>query len=200
MIDSEPLWWRVEKELAGEHGAVWTDAQAESCTGRGLPHLIGAMQAAFSLPLDADAGVAWLVDRFIAHLADLRLKPGCVELLDAGAAAAMPMAVASSSPARLIDAVLTRFALRSRFAACVSGEQVSRPKPAPDIFLAAASALSLTAERCVVLEDSLAGVRAGVAAGAQVIAVPEGDGAAFAELTAHVVADLHQARALLALG
>ena len=55
----------------------------------------------------------------------------------------------------------------------VGGDQVSRSKPHPDIFLRAAGALGEKAEHCLVIEDSFNGVRAGRAAGMQVIMVPD---------------------------
>ncbi len=198
MIDSEPLWWRVEHALAAEHGIAWSDELAHACIGRGLPNVIRTMQP-LGLPLDVGAGVARLVDGFIARIDELQLKPGCLEILAAGQAASLRLALASSSTARLIEAVLARFALAPRFAAVVSGDDVARPKPAPDIFLRAAGALGVAPARAVVLEDSLAGVEAARAAGIAVIAVPELAPESFASLTPWVVRDLHQARALLGL-
>jgi beta-phosphoglucomutase-like phosphatase (HAD superfamily) len=107
--------------------------------------------------------------------------------------------LASSSTRRLIDAVLDRFAFTPRFAAVASGESVTRLKPAPDIFLMAASMLGEAAGACVVLEDSRAGVEAARAAAMPVIAVPERDLEAFFALTPHVAVDLHEARAMLGL-
>ena len=198
MIDSEPLWWRVEHALAAAHGVVWSDEDARACIGTGLQSLIVRMQRR-GLPLAVDAGVGWLVDTFVPRLAELELKPGFLELLHAAEAASLRLAVASSSTVRLIDAVLDRFALAPRFHAVISGETVPHPKPAPDIFLAAARALDVEPAHAVVLEDSLAGVRAAAAAQIAVIAVPEIDRQAFPALTPYVVDDLHQARALLEL-
>jgi HAD superfamily hydrolase (TIGR01509 family) len=96
-----------------------------------------------------------------------------------------------------VTAVLERFDLRAHFAAVVAGESVARLKPEPDIFLHAAACLALEPARCVVLEDSLAGVEAARSAGMAVIAVPERDSARFTALTPFVVTDLHQARRLL---
>jgi sugar-phosphatase len=61
--------------------------------------------------------------------------------------------------------------MRDRFEAIVSGEEVARGKPAPDVFLRAAEHLGLAPARAVVLEDAPAGVAAGRAAGARVIAI-----------------------------
>ncbi len=200
MIDSEPLWWRVERQLASEHGHRWTDELAHACVGRGLPNVIVTMQRELGITLPVAEGVAWLVDTFIQRLDELALKPGCSALLDRAGEAGVPMAVASSSTARLIASVLRRFTLEDRFHAVVSGDSVAQQKPAPDIFLCAAEALGTAPEHCVVLEDSVAGVRAAIAAGSPVIAVPELEPERFVELTPYVVPDLHAASALMTLG
>jgi len=199
MIDSEPLWWDVERALAAEHGHFWSDELAHQCMGTGLPNAVTTMRAEFGLELEIDAGVRWLVDTFIGRLAELELKSGLSELVAAGEAAGLPMAVASSSSLRLIHAVLDRFELGPRFAVVISGESVPKPKPAPDIFLATAEQLAVAPSACVVLEDSVPGVKSACAARIPVIAIPEFNHDAFAPLTPHVLEDLHQARKLLGL-
>jgi HAD superfamily hydrolase (TIGR01509 family) len=196
MVDSEPLWWRVEKELAAEHGKVWTDEMALTCVGTGFPNTIRTMQARLGLDIGVPEGVAWLTDKFITRIAELELKPGLLELVDEAHGAGLPMIVASSSVRRLIETVLANFALTPRFAV-VAGDEVANAKPAPDIFLAAAEKLGVAPAECVVLEDSIPGVRAAVAAGIPVIAVPEGDHEPYRPLTPHVVGDLRRARELL---
>jgi beta-phosphoglucomutase-like phosphatase (HAD superfamily) len=199
MIDSEPLWWDVERALAAEHGLSWSDELAHQCMGTGLPNAIATMRAELGLQIEINAGVRWLVDTFIARLGGLQLKPGLSELVTAGEAAGLPMAVASSSSLRLIHAVLERFELSPRFAVVISGESVPKPKPAPDIFLATAEQLSVAPSACVVLEDSVPGVKSACAANIPVIAIPELNHDAFGALTPHVLEDLHEARELLGL-
>jgi HAD superfamily hydrolase (TIGR01509 family) len=143
------------------------------------------------------AAVDELVRVFLDRVGELRLKPGATELLDA-AAGRLPLALASSSTALIIEAVLEHVALRSRFAVVVSGSAVARPKPAPDIFLRAAELLGLPARRCVAREDSPAGVSAAHAAGMTVSAVPERENGPFDARAHYVVTDLHQALRLFA--
>jgi sugar-phosphatase len=202
MVDSEPLWYRVERDFAAARGGDFTHALALSCTGRGMAHTLRFMSDTFGFPVDLARDEGIIVDAFVAAVGDLELKPGCSELLAAAAARALPLALASSSPRRLIDAVLARFDLAPRFRAVVSGQDVASPKPAPDIFLHAAAALGVAAEVCAVLEDSLAGATAGRRAGMFVVAVPEGalDGRGFEAVADVIVPDLHQASAALGLG
>ncbi|MDP8999410.1 MAG: HAD-IA family hydrolase, partial [Myxococcota bacterium] len=119
--------------------------------------------------------------------------------IDAARGRALPCAVASSSSRFLVEATLARFGLLELFDAVVTGDCVTRPKPAPDIFLEAAARLNTSPVECVVLEDSLAGVRAARAASMTVIAVPEAGLERFVDLADAVVSDLHAARALLAM-
>lgn len=193
LVDSEPLWYEVERAFAASRGAAWTPAHAHAAVGRGLAATLAMMREAFGFPVDVAADTAWILDAFIARVGDLALKPGCTELLDA--AAALPLAVASSSSMRLIRAVLDRFAVTGRFQAIVSGESVAHPKPAPDIFLRAAAELGVDPAQCAVLEDSLAGATAGHAAGMFVIAVPEGPpaGRGFEAVANVIVKDLFEA-------
>ena len=83
------------------------------------------------------------------------------------------LALASSSNRRVIDAVLDAAGLASAFEATVSSEEVDRGKPAPDVFLEAASRLDLPPGHCAAVEDSGNGIRAAHAAGMRVVAIPE---------------------------
>ena len=198
MIDSEPLWHEIESAVALRHGGHWTTALSHECIGTGLEHAVVLMRERLGVELGIEQGVAELVSCFIARVGELDLMPGCRELVDAGYGK-VPLGLCSSSAPDLVRAVLDRFDLSARFAAVVSGASVAHAKPAPDIFLHAARLLGVAPASCVVLEDAIAGVAAGRAAGMCVIAVPERHEPRFAELADYVVRDLHEARALLEL-
>jgi HAD superfamily hydrolase (TIGR01509 family) len=87
-------------------------------------------------------------------------------------AAGYPMAVASSSLPAVVEARLVALGVRPLFGAVVSSFEVSRGKPAPDVFLEAARRLGARPEACLVIEDSLPGLRAAKAAGMRCAVVP----------------------------
>jgi len=195
MVDSEPLWFEVEREFARSRGGDWTHDVAQACVGRGLANTLATMRERFVFDLDPIRDANEIVERFIARVDTLDLKLGCRDLLE-HARGRVPIAVGSSSARKLVHATLDRFAIRAWFGAVVSGDDVPRPKPAPDIFLRAAEILGVAPSKCVVLEDAFAGVAAARAAGMRVIAVPEAPDPAFAGADL-VVRDLVEARAAL---
>jgi HAD superfamily hydrolase (TIGR01509 family) len=197
MVDSEPLWQRVEHQIAAQHGASWSDELALQCVGTGLPNTARVMIEELGLPLGIDEGARLLVETFSARVHELELKPGMLELLEASNG--LKRAVASSSSRSLIDRVLEHFELVPRFDVVMSGESVPRSKPAPDLFLAVAERLGVAPARCVVLEDSLAGVQGARAAGIAVIGIPEHQHERIAASADLVADDLHQAQRMLGL-
>ena len=102
-----------------------------------------------------------------------RLKQGAVELLDFLAANNVPRGVATSTETTLASRQLERAGILNRMDAVIGGDQVTRGKPAPDIFLLAASKLNSPPADCIVLEDSDHGIRAALAAGMKVIWAPD---------------------------
>jgi beta-phosphoglucomutase-like phosphatase (HAD superfamily) len=97
---------------------------------------------------------------------------GISALLDLLAGANVPVAIASSSPARWVVPAVTRLGIASRVRAIVTADDVTRRKPEPDLYLEALKRLGAPAERSVAIEDSAPGVAAAVAAGLWTVAIP----------------------------
>jgi beta-phosphoglucomutase len=91
------------------------------------------------------------------------------------------MAMATSATVEDIDFILNKIPIRNDFDEIVNTSMVSRPKPNPDIFLKAAEKLNMEPSRCIVFEDSIAGIKAANSAGMKVVGIT----------TAHAAYDLH---------
>jgi HAD superfamily hydrolase (TIGR01509 family) len=91
------------------------------------------------------------------------------------------MAMATSATVEDIDFILNKIPIRNDFDEIVNTSMVSRPKPNPDIFLKAAEKLNMEPCRCIVFEDSIAGIKAANSAGMKVVGIT----------TAHPASDLH---------
>jgi HAD superfamily hydrolase (TIGR01509 family) len=101
------------------------------------------------------------------------VKPGLVALLDWLDVMRIPRVVATSTRRTRAEAKLAQADLLARFAALVGGDEVERGKPAPDIFLLAATRVGVAPADCIVLEDSEPGVHGAMAAGMIPIMVPD---------------------------
>jgi HAD superfamily hydrolase (TIGR01509 family) len=105
-------------------------------------------------------------------LLDVAPMPGAPELVAALRAAGIPVGVASNSPRDFLDRVLATSGMAGRFDVTVAGDEVVRPKPEPDVYLAACAALGAEPAAAVALEDSPTGAAAAKAAGMTVVGVP----------------------------
>jgi HAD superfamily hydrolase (TIGR01509 family) len=172
LIDSEPVWERVRRKFVADHGGRWAEDAQDRMMGMSTAEWSAYMSEDFGLRLPP-AQVAELVIAAMAaeYQAHLPLLPGAVEAVRS-LSARWPLAVASSAPKSLIEAVLDASALRPAFAAAVSSEEVTRGKPAPDVYLEATRRLGVPPVASAAVEDSTNGLRSAAAAGLTVIAVP----------------------------
>jgi HAD superfamily hydrolase (TIGR01509 family) len=172
LIDSEPLHHAaMNAVLAPLHHRV-DDAEYRIYIGASAAYTWEQIAAAHRLPDPPAAYMARYDEAVCAVVAEQGVPmPGLLPLLADLRAAGVPLAVASSSPARWVEVTLGCIGVRDYFAVVVSGEQVAHSKPAPDIFLRAASLLGVTPSGCLVIEDSARGLEAARAAGMFAVAL-----------------------------
>jgi HAD superfamily hydrolase (TIGR01509 family) len=176
LADTEPLWIAAEFEIIeGELGHPWSMAHAEQLVGSDL---IDSATYMLNTIGRHDLQPSWLVQQLLNRVVtairtadDLPWRPGALDLLAALNAVGMPCALVSASYRVLLDAVLERLPVGS-FAVSVGGDEVTKGKPHPEPYEKACALLGVDARSCVVLEDSATGARAGNAAGAVVVGIP----------------------------
>jgi HAD superfamily hydrolase (TIGR01509 family) len=172
LIDSEPVWERIRRQVVAEHGGRWAPDSQRRLMGMSTGEWARYLAGELGVGLPPDQVAALVIERVAASYAEhLPLMPGAADVVRA-LAARWPLGLASSSPASLIGTVLDQAGLAGSFAAAMSTEQVARGKPAPDIYQAVAAALGVAARACAGVEDSANGLRSAAAAGLSVIAVP----------------------------
>jgi HAD superfamily hydrolase (TIGR01509 family) len=171
LVDTEPTWTVAEEELADLLGGTWSDELKARIVGTRLDVAVAAILDHYRAPAERHAWASqWLLDRMVElFAAPVRVLPGVHGLLADLTARGVPGALVSSSYRALVDAVLAH---GFTFDVTVSGDEVEHGKPHPEGYLTAASRLGVDPARCVVLEDSAAGVAAGLAASCAVVAVP----------------------------
>jgi HAD superfamily hydrolase (TIGR01509 family) len=197
IADTEPLHYKALTRVLADLGITLTEPEYYAS------YLGFDDRGCFTTALESNrrictpALIAELVERkakvyldIIRH--DLTIFPGVRELVRT-AAAAYPLAIVSGALRQEIELILERAGIRPLFRHITSAEDVSRGKPDPEGFLHALTALnrdcsgsSITPADCLVIEDSLPGIRGARAAGMKVLAVAN----------THTVQDLHEADAI----
>ena len=172
LIDSEELWDEVRRDLAADSGRPWPTAATRAMLGMSTPEWSAYLVDEVGIPGRPEDVASLVIDRMAdRYRARLPLLPGAVEAVRR-LGERWPLGLATSSPRRLIDAVLAAAGLTSSFRVSVSTEEVTAGKPSPAVYLDAARRLGIDPRRGVAIEDSSNGLRAAAAAGLRVIAVP----------------------------
>ncbi|HWN21828.1 MAG TPA: HAD family phosphatase [Gaiellaceae bacterium] len=172
LVDTETVWDDVREALVRERGGRWRERAQADMMGMSSPEWSRYMHEELGLPESPQQINDEVVSRMLVRYRDdLPLIDGAVEAVER-LAGSFPLALASSSNRPLIDAVLETSGLERHFAATVSSEEVTRGKPAPDVFLEAARRLGVEPPVCAAVEDSSNGLRAAHAAGMRVVALP----------------------------
>ena len=177
LVETEHLWYQAELEVMAELGGDWTPADQEVLVGGPLERAVDMMIERAGGTHDYDAVMELLLTAMERRLRTepVHWRPGAAELLKALEDAEVPMALVSASYRNLVDAVhdaVLHELGHELFAVTVAGDDLERTKPHPDPYLHAAAVIGAEPVRCVVLEDSHTGSRAGLASGALVVVVP----------------------------
>jgi beta-phosphoglucomutase len=175
MLDTERLDRGHFKTVAAEFGYSDLDHVYEQTVGRNWPDTRKIFLDALGDTFPYDE----LRERWRRHSLEhaerfgIPVKKGLHELIAFLDARGTPKAVATSTQRRPALAMLERCSILQHFVAVVAGDDVANGKPHPEIFLTAASRLKAAPQRCVVFEDSAAGIQAASAAGMIPILVPD---------------------------
>lgn len=169
LIDSEPVWREVEAEVAADFGFVYSDELAARLHGRGVRGVADIVAEQLADPGRALAAAEAMVERMIERGSAGRVPvmPGARDLVEA-LRGTVKVAVASNSVRRYVEGSIRSL---GPFDALVAGDEVTNPKPAPDVYLRAAEHLGLDPRDCVAVEDSPVGIESARAAGMRVVAV-----------------------------
>ena len=172
LCDSEPLWADARFAVAEALGSSITIDDFHAFYGSNTLQWSAGMAKLFNYP--DPAHVARLtIDHLLSAYQNGAIRPipsGIAALRRA--AARGPVAVASGSPREVIGTVLEILGLSGVVREYVSCDEVAGGKPLPDVYLEACRRIGITPERSLAIEDSLAGARAGKAAGMTVVLVP----------------------------
>jgi len=171
LIDSEPIHFSIDKKLLSSLGLDVDERFLSRYVGVSNPEMLADVKKRFNL----DYSILELLNKksklLLESLDEAPLQPidGVKELVCDLVSHGVLLAVASSSPRAYIEAVIKKLDMQKYFQVVVSGEELEKSKPEPDIFLRAADLLGVEPGECVVIEDSSPGVEAAYRAGIRCI-------------------------------
>jgi HAD superfamily hydrolase (TIGR01509 family) len=172
VVDSEPLSMTTITEIIGDHGGRADPALLAELTGVNLAEVLRVAAVHSGLALDGAALYRSYQERYLPRLRACAVPtPGLAGLIAALRTAGVRIGLASSSSLTEIGVVIRALRLGPVLAAVVSADEVSRPKPAPDVYRLAIDRLGVGPAGVVAIEDSATGVASANAAGLPCVGV-----------------------------
>lgn len=175
LVDSESKWDAARRAVVAETGGDWRASATRDMMGMSSREWSTYLHQRLGVPLPpAEINELVVAELLEEYRRELPLLPGALAAVRR-MAARWPLGLASASNREVIDTVLAESGMADSFTVTVSGDEVPCGKPAPDIYLAAAEKLGVSAVRSAAVEDSSSGLRAAAAAGMLVVAIPNKD-------------------------
>jgi pseudouridine-5'-monophosphatase len=177
LLDTEKLYTQATQTVVGEFGKTFDWALKSRMMGRDELDASRLLVSELGLPISAEEYLRRQLPIALALFRAAEEIPGAEAFVTRLRQRGLVLAVGTSSTRKLYDLKTNHHAWFQHFTAVVSGDhpEVRQLKPAPDIFLAAARAIGAEPQRCLVIEDSIAGVSAARAAGMSVVALPDAE-------------------------
>lgn len=171
IVDSEPMHFQVDQRVLAQCGLTADGNLLNPYVGVSNPEMWTDLKEKLNLELSVEDLLQLQSKLKIEVLNETKINAidGVRELITGLKENKLALAVASSSPRFFIEAVLEAIEIKEFFDVIVSGEEVAKGKPYPDIFLKTAELLNVNPKECVVIEDSANGIRASVSAGMKCI-------------------------------
>ncbi len=174
LIDSMGLWHQIDVEYLGKKGIPVPEDLQEKIEGKSFRETAEFFKEYFKLPETLEEIMdVWNIMSFEMYTTKVDLKPGALKMLEYLKNNGFKMAIATSNSAHLAKAVLKAMDIYEYFDTIVTGCDVKKGKPDPEVYLKAAEGLQLEPEKCFVFEDIPNGIMAAKNAGMTVCAIED---------------------------
>ena len=175
LIDSEPLWKIAMEFVFGQYGSTLTHQDFQKTVGLRIDEVIAFWNIQENWGLSDLKNVEnRIIDKLISLIElDPKPLPGVLDTLQFLKESGKKIGLATSSSQRLITTVLRALHIESYFDFAYSAEFETYGKPHPGVYIKVAAHIAVPTQRCLVVEDSLNGIIAGLAAQMKVCCIPE---------------------------
>jgi HAD superfamily hydrolase (TIGR01509 family) len=201
LADSEPWWNQIDKKLLAEHGVTYRGQHHRNVLGVSYRLAVEFYKKAFHIATPVEELMrrrGEIATEFFANR--IGLFPSAKATLEQLHDMKVRLAVATSSVGASARPFLDRTGITSFFDVIVTGDEIERGKPLPDIYLRTAEKLDVPVDACLVVEDALSGIAAGKAANMRVAAIPDTrfvDGRQYQKEADYVLASLSEIPGLI---
>lgn len=174
LVDSMWMWREIDIEYLGGFGIPLPEDLQLSIEGMSFWETAVYFKKRFAIPHSVEEiGECWNKMAWDKYMHEVPLKPGADSFLKYCKEKGIRLGIATSNSRVLVENVLNAHGIAEYFSCIMTGTDVKKGKPAPDIYLAAADGLFVAPSRCLVFEDILPGIQAGKNAGMEVCAVED---------------------------
>ena len=172
LVDSMWIWAQIDLEYLGKFGIALPESLQADIEGMSFSETAGYFKNRFGLADSVEKiKEDWNVMAWDKYSYEVPLKEGVFDFLEVCRERGIALGIATSNSRELVERIVSVHGLEKHFSCIMTGCDVAKGKPAPDIYLAVAQALEVKPENCLVFEDIIHGIQAGKAAGMQVCAV-----------------------------
>lgn len=174
LVDSMWIWHEIDVEYLGRYNIPIPDRLQADIEGMSFDEVAIYFKERFAIPDSLEQiKESWNSMAWDKYEREVCLKPGVKAFLDACRTRGIKLGIATSNSRKLLDNISQVHGLQDYFTCTLTGCEITKGKPAPDIYLAVAEKLGVRPEHCLVFEDIIPGIMAGKNAGMKICAVED---------------------------
>lgn len=174
LVDSMWMWRAIDEEYLGRFGLTLPEKLQDEIEGMTFHETAVYFKERFAIPDPLEQiKEDWNQMAWNKYAEEVSLKPGIQEFLEGCRTRGVKLGIATSNSRELVENIAQVHGLNRYFSCIMTGSDVKRGKPAPDIYLEVAGRLGVEPDKCLVFEDIIPGIQAGKNAGMRVCAVED---------------------------
>lgn len=175
LVSTEPIYFKCYQQAAAPLGLNFTFELFERCIGLSTAEAMPLMMSYFGKKVDIEEiyqGCCRNFEKYMQHN-PIPLRPGAKQAVQYFYQRGMPLGMATSNVYTWVEKILKKNELYDYFSQIVTSDDVSNPKPDPEVYLRCAQKLQADVSQCLAFEDSIAGATAAISAGMRTVVVPD---------------------------
>lgn len=175
LFSTEPIYFQCYQQAAAPLGLNFTFELFEKCIGISTDEAVPLMMSYFGRKVDIDAIYQGCCRNFEKYMEThpIPFRPGAKEAVEYFHSRGYKMGISTSNVRLWVEKILQKTNLLSYFPVIVTSDEVSKPKPDPEVYLRCAQRLNAEVAQCLVFEDSVAGATSAISAGMRTVVVPD---------------------------